>query len=93
MTGGGSRLKGVLELSKQFFGVNIRIGNHVNILKGAPQYLGEPCFSASLGLLRYPYFLDQEYVPYHSNFSGISDIPKRSDGYIWRVGKWVKENF
>ncbi|WP_108649257.1 cell division protein FtsA [Dongshaea marina] len=52
LTGGASRIEGVVECAERIFGCQVRVGEPVNI-KGLVDYVGSPVYSTPVGLLQY----------------------------------------
>lgn len=89
MTGGASQLTGLPEAASRIISSQVRVGRPLGI-QGLPESAKNPAFAASVGLLVYP------------QVAGIEHFePRRSggyaatgtDGYITRVGRWLKESF
>ena len=89
LTGGACQLTGMPESARKILSSQVRIGRPLGI-QGLPESAKSPGFSASLGLLIYP------------QVAGIEHFePRRSqvmkstgtDGYVSRVGKWLRESF
>ncbi len=89
LTGGACQLTGLPEAARRILSSQVRIGRPLGI-QGLPESAKSPAFSASLGLLIYP------------QVAGIEHFePRRSqvmkgtgtDGYISRVGRWLRESF
>lgn len=87
LTGGGSQLPGLAQFAASLFGKAVRIG-HPFPVEGLPEQALGSAFSVAVGLLRYPF------QPRSS--LGASRHNARSsggDGYIQKLGHWLKENF
>jgi cell division protein FtsA len=89
LTGGASQLTGMPEAARNIISSQVRIGRPLGI-QGLPESAKNPAFAASVGLLVYP------------QVAGIEHFePRRqggyaatgTDGYITRVGRWLKESF
>jgi cell division protein FtsA len=89
LTGGGCLLTGLPEAARRILSSQVRIGRPLGI-QGLPESAKSPAFAASLGLLIYP------------QVAGIEHFePRRAqvmrsavgDGYISRVGRWLRESF
>jgi cell division protein FtsA len=89
LTGGGSQLVGLPELARRVLLGQIRVGRPLGI-KGMPEAARGPAFSASVGLLVYPQVAHAEhFVPRAGAwFAGTG-----TDGYLSRVGRWIRESF
>jgi cell division protein FtsA len=87
LTGGASQLTGLVELAGRMLGPQVRIGRSLGV-RGLPEAARGPSFAAALGLLTYPQTVGLEHFE-----------PRRTgaltgtDGYIARVGQWLKESF
>jgi cell division protein FtsA len=89
LTGGAAQLTGLPEAAKRIMSGQVRIGRPLGI-QGLPESAKNPAFSASVGLLVYPQVMGIEHFE-----------PTRTpllqgtgtDGYIARVGRWLKESF
>lgn len=85
LTGGSSKVVGVVELAEQVFQMPVRIGAPTNI-SGMPEVINNPIYSTSVGLLL---------TGYHEHLDGkdevlLQDEPKS----IWaRMKAWFKETF
>jgi cell division protein FtsA len=88
LTGGASQLTGAAECARRILGGQVRVGRPIGV-EGLPDSARSPAFAAAAGLLVYPQVAGREYFE-----------PRRSerartgtDGYIMRVGRWLKESF
>ncbi len=89
LTGGAAQLTGVAEAARRIISPQVRIGRPLGI-QGLPESAKNPAFAAAVGLLIYP------------QFAGIEHFEPRvapplqatgTDGYISRVGRWLKDSF
>jgi cell division protein FtsA len=89
LTGGGSQLVGLPELARRILHGQIRVGRPLGI-KGMPEAARGPAFSASVGLLVYPQVAHAEHFEPSAGawFAGTG-----TDGYLSRVGRWIRESF
>ncbi|MEM7620933.1 MAG: cell division protein FtsA [Pseudomonadota bacterium] len=87
LTGGGSQLPGLAQFAASLFGKAVRIGQPFPV-EGLPEQGVSPAFSVPLGLLRYP-FQPRAKIRKVSNHS----TSHGHDGYVQRLGTWLKENF
>jgi cell division protein FtsA len=89
LTGGGSQLVGLPELARRILLGQIRVGRPLGI-KGMPEAARGPAFSASVGLLVYPQVAHAEHFEPSAGawFAGTG-----TDGYLSRVGRWIRESF
>ena len=89
MTGGGSQLTGLPELTRSIISSQGRIGRPLGI-EGLPESGKSPAFATAVGLMIYPqmagleYFEPSRYVPRQAH---------ETSGYAARVGRWLKESF
>ena len=67
----------------------MRIGRPLGI-RGLPEAAKGPAFAASVGLLVYPQVAHGEFFDMRSSgfFAGTG-----TDGYISRVGRWLRDSF
>jgi cell division protein FtsA len=89
LTGGASQLTGVPEVARRIISPQVRIGRPLGI-HGLAESAKNPSFAAAVGLLIYP------------QFAGVEHFEPRpmqamqatgTDGYVTRVGRWLKESF
>ena len=89
LTGGACQLTGLPEAARRILNSQVRIGRPLGI-QGLPESAKSPAFSASLGLLIYPQVAGIEHFePRRSNVMKGTG----TDGYISRVGRWLRESF
>lgn len=87
LTGGASELMGAAELSSQIFGKQARLGRPRPIA-GLPRPEAGPAFAAPIGLLIH--LLEDDL----GQESGVApEIIATSQGYLARVGQWLRESF
>lgn len=87
LTGGGSQLQGLAQFAASLLGKAVRVG-HPFPVEGLPDRATGPAFSVGIGLLRYPF------QPHAAIGAGRSNNRVASgNGYISRLGSWIKENF
>jgi len=89
LTGGGCQLVGLPDLAKKVLQGQIRIGRPLGI-KGMPEAAKGPAFSAAVGLLVYPQVAHAEHFEPRS--SGFRESTG-TDGYMRKVGQWIRESF
>jgi cell division protein FtsA len=89
LTGGASQLAGMSETAKRIVGGQVRIGRPLGI-KGLPESAKSPAFSAAVGLLVYPQVSGIEHFRPARNGGQAAT---GTDGYIARVGRWLKDSF
>ena len=86
--GGASQLVGLPEVARRIMQGQVHIGRPLGI-KGLPEAAKGPAFSAAVGLLVYPQVAHVEHFePRSGAFAGTG-----TDGYLSRVGRWIKESF
>ncbi len=89
LTGGGAQLTGMSEAARRIISPHVRIGRPLGV-QGLPEAAKSPAFAASVGLLVYPQFAGVE----HFEPRGRNQmLATGTDGYISRVGRWLKESF
>jgi cell division protein FtsA len=89
LTGGGCQLVGLPDLAKKVLQGQIRIGRPLGI-KGMPEAAKGPAFSAAVGLLVYPQVAHAEHFEPRSG--GFRESTG-TDGYMRKVGQWIRESF
>lgn len=89
LTGGAAQLTGLADLARTIISPNVRVGRPLGI-QGLPESAKSPSFAAGVGLLIYPQVAGIEHFEPRrpSLVAGAG-----GDGYIARVGRWLKENF
>jgi cell division protein FtsA len=89
LTGGASQLTGLAETARRILGRNVRVGRPLGIA-GLPEAAKSPAFSAAVGLIVYPQVAQIEQfrarAPSRARMTG-------TDGYLARVGRWIKDSF
>lgn len=86
LTGGGSELTGLPEVARRVLARNVRNGRPMGI-SGLPDMAKGPAFAAVAGMLIYPQVCGQEFSePRSARLTG-------TDGYLARVGSWLKSAF
>ena len=89
LTGGACQLTGLPETARRILGGQVRTGRPLGI-KGLPEAGKGPAFAASVGLLVYP---QVAHVEHFEPRSAGAFQPPGMDGYLSRVGRWLKESF
>lgn len=89
LTGGASQLTGLVELARSTISSGARLGRPLGI-HGLPESAKNPAFAASVGLLVYPQVSGIEH--FEPVRRGLSQSVAH-DGYVARVGRWLKESF
>ncbi len=88
LTGGACQLTGLPELARAIVSSQARIGRPLGV-EGLPESAKSPAFAAAVGLMVYPQVAGIEHFePGRSNRA-----PGDDDGYVARVGRWLKESF
>jgi cell division protein FtsA len=89
LTGGASQLTGFSETARRILGRNVRLGRPLGIA-GLPEAAKGPAFAAAVGLIVYPQVARieqfQAHAPGRLQMTG-------TDGYIARMGRWIKDSF
>lgn len=89
LTGGACQLTGFSEIARRIISPQVRMGRPLGV-QGLPDSAKNPAFSASVGLLIYPQVAGIE----HFKVKKHRPLKKTgTDGYIERVGRWLKESF
>lgn len=88
LTGGACQLTGVAEAARRILGGQVRIGRPIGV-EGLPDPARSPAFAAAAGLLVYPQVAGREYFEPHRAERAATG----TDGYMTRVGRWLKESF
>jgi cell division protein FtsA len=89
LTGGACQLTGMQAAMKRIVPGQVRIGRPLGI-KGLPESAKSPAFAASIGLLIYPQVSGIE----HFRPARRPVFPEaQGNGYIGRVGRWLKSSF
>ncbi len=88
LTGGASQLTGAAESARRILGGQVRVGRPIGV-EGLPDPARSPAFAAAAGLLLYPQIARREYFEPHRGERTATG----TDGYMRRVGRWLKESF
>ncbi len=89
LTGGASQLTGVPEVARRIISPQVRIGRPLGI-HGLAESAKNPSFAAAVGLLIYPQFAGVEHFePRPAQMMKATG----TDGYVTRVGRWLKDSF
>lgn len=89
LTGGACQLTGLPEAARRILGGQVRTGRPLGI-KGLPEAGKGPAFAASVGLLVYPQVAHAEHFEPRA---GGAAFATGTDGYLARVGRWLKDSF
>lgn len=88
LTGGASQLTGMAEAARRILGGQTRVGRPIGV-EGLPESAKSPAFAAAAGLLIYPQVAGREYFePQRFDRAATG-----TDGYMSRVGRWLRESF
>ena len=87
MTGGASELTGLPEVARRTLARNVRNGRPMGI-SGLPEIARSAAFSTVAGMLVYPQVCGQEYAEPR----GTRKLTG-TDGYLARVGTWLRHSF
>jgi cell division protein FtsA len=89
LTGGASQLTGLPELARSIVSAQARVGRPQGV-DGLPESAKNPAFATAVGLLAYPQVAGLEH------FEPARSAPRRAEadeGYVARVGRWLKQSF
>ncbi len=94
LTGGGAQLTGMVDLARQTISSTVRIGRPLGV-QGLPESAKSPSYAASVGLLIYPQVAAIEHFTQGRKSTSAQGTTKANgtDGYVARVGRWLKESF
>ena len=88
LSGGASQLAGMAELATQILGMPVRVGRPLGFGR-LPAEAKTASFAVPTGLLIYPQYAHLEHVePWHTRH-----VRTGTDGYLGRVGRWLREGF
>ena len=88
ITGGASQLTGIPELAGQILNRPARIGRPLGLSR-LPNEAKSASFAVPAGLLVYPQFAHLEFTEPHPARRAATG----TDGYLGRVGRWLREGF
>lgn len=88
LTGGACQLTGLPDLAAKILGRNVRIGRPLGV-RGLPEGAKGPSFATGVGLLVYPQRAGEE----HFESARPASRATGTDGYLSRMGHWLKESF
>jgi cell division protein FtsA len=89
LTGGACQLTGLPEIARRILGGQVRVGRPLGV-DGLPEAAKTPAFAAAVGLFVYPQFAGREYFEMRR---GAARAANGGDGYMSRVGRWLRESF
>ncbi len=85
LTGGTSKMEGVVELAEEIFHMPVRLGVPENV-EGLSDVVRNPIYATGVGLLLYGQkFGEDRFAPRHSGF-GLG-------GFFTRMQQWFQQNF
>ena len=87
LTGGASEMTGLPEVARRLLARNVRNGRPLGI-SGLPEMAKGAAFAAVCGMLIYPQVCAQEYTEPRPTRAIIG-----RDGYISKVGNWLRSSF
>jgi cell division protein FtsA len=88
LSGGASQLTGIAELATRILGRPVRIGRPLGFGR-LPSEAKSASFAVPSGLLVYPQYAHLEHVePRHTR-----QLMTGTDGYLGKVGRWLREGF
>jgi len=89
LTGGASQLTGLAETARRMLGRNVRLGRPMGVA-GLPEAARTPAFAAGIGLIVYPQVaqIEQFQAGGRERF-----LMTGTDGYLARMGRWIKDSF
>ena len=77
------------DAARKILSPNVRIGRPLGV-QGLPESAKNPAFASSVGLLVYPQVAGLEH--FEPKRSSVL-LATGSDGYIARVGRWIRDSF
>jgi cell division protein FtsA len=89
LTGGACQLTGLADLARTIVSSQARIGRPLGV-EGLPESAKSPAFATAVGLMVYPQVSGLEH------FEPGRAAPRHTtedDGYVARVGRWLKQSF
>jgi len=89
LTGGASQLTGMPDEAKRIISGQVRMGRPLGV-EGLPESAKSPAFSAAVGLLVYPQVSGNEHFRPSRR---VSAQGPETNGYMGRVGRWLKSSF
>ena len=82
LTGGTSKMEGVVELAEEIFHMPVRLGAPQNV-KGLKDIVNNPIYSTGVGLLQYG--IAQQEMP-------AGKVREPREGFFMRLKKWFRKN-
>ncbi len=83
LTGGTSKMEGVVELAEEIFHMPVRIGSPQDV-RGLTDIVRNPIYATSVGLLHYG-------IKHQMESGGRGRV--RQEGFVSRLKSWVQNNF
>jgi cell division protein FtsA len=88
LAGGSSHLAGLAELATRTLSRQVRIGRPLGV-SGLPELAKGPAFVVAAGLLIYPQLAGLEQVEWRRMRPAMTG----TDGYLAKVGRWLRDGF
>jgi cell division protein FtsA len=88
LTGGASQLTGLPELARTILSPQARLGRPLGV-EGLPESAKSPAFATAVGLMIYPQVAGLE----HFEPKRTANPAAEPNGYVARVGRWLKQSF
>ncbi|MBV1706430.1 MAG: cell division protein FtsA [Hyphomicrobiales bacterium] len=89
LVGGAAQLTGLVDTARRILSPQVRLGRPLGV-QGLPESARSPAFAAAMGLAIYPQVAGIEHFePRRHAHLGATG----TDGYVARVGRWLKESF
>lgn len=88
LVGGACQLTGLPDMASKILGRQVRIGRPIGA-RGMPEHCKGPSFAAAVGLLVYPQRAGEE----HFEAARTSLRGTGTNGYLSRMGQWLRESF
>ena len=85
LTGGTSRMEGVVELAEEIFHMPVRVG-YPQSIAGLKDILRNPIYSTGVGLLHYG-------AENLDNYRSSLNTPAGMFRHFYRLKNWLQENF
>jgi len=89
LTGGACQLTGLPELARAIISNQARVGRPIGV-EGLPESAKSPAFATAVGLLAYPQVAGLEHFEPRRSAQRRGAV---GDGYVARVGRWLKQSF
>ncbi len=89
LTGGTSKMEGVIELAEEIFHMPVRLGVPQNI-EGVTDVVRNPIYATGIGLLQYAQHNMQDES---ESLEPLAQGKQQDEGFLSRLKKWVQESF